>query len=307
MSPLTAAPLRRNRSSASDEAMATVNGRPIARERMVDLLVRSRGAELLEQFIVLEAADGLAAQRGLTVTDAEVQAEYDRTLNEISSPATGSQPSMFDRPAAETILKSLLIQRGFSREEYMLGMRRNALLRRLASEEQVVTEAQVRAEFVRQYGPRVRVQVVKVPALSEAPRLKEQLIAQGTAQSLMAQAPPAESPPLEAEPLAPFSVEDEDIPAIIRQTAFTLQPGQVSDVLRIENGYALLRVEERMAGQEGINFDAVRSDLEARIQERSTQRAMASMYERLFRESQLKIHDSTLKEVFEQSYPDRAP
>ena len=276
--------------SAQPNPIATVNGRVVARERMVDLLLRARGAEVLEQLIVLEAAEGLAAQRGITVSESDVEAEYDRALRELSqSSHTGS---LIDRPAAEAVLASVLAQRHVSHEEFMLGMRRNGLLRKLANEEQVVTDAQVRAEFARRYGPRVRVAIAAVPTMADAPLWRQRLITPG-------------QEPSGIEYLGPFSSEHDDVPAIIRQTAFGLAPGQVSDTLRLENGWVLLRVDEQVPANSEVAFESVQGELEEAVQERLCKKAMAALYERLFRESQVKINHPILREEFERAYPQR--
>lgn len=293
--------------TAREVPVATVNGRAIHRQRMVELLMRSRGAELLEQFVVLEAAEGLAAQRNLSVSESDVAAEYERALRELTANQGAAGGGAFNRAAAESILMSVLTQRKVSHEEFMLGMRRNALLRRLANEEQVVTDAQVRAEFERQYGARARVSVVRVPTMNDVARFREQLANHPRIPNAPASSGDGGQPTLAVESWGPFSAEDAEVPAIVRTAAFTLQPGQVSDALRLADGLVLIRLEGLQAGRSEVSFEAVRTDLEAAVRSRLEKKAMADLYERLFLESMVKINDPTLKRAFEQSYPQRRP
>lgn len=293
--------------TAREVPVATVNGRAINRQRMVELLMRSRGAELLEQFVVLEAAEGLAAQRNLSVSESDVAAEYDRALRELTANQGAAGGGAFDRAAAESILMSVLGQRKVSHEEFMLGMRRNALLRRLANEEQVVTDAQVRAEYERRYGARAEVSVVRVPTMNEVARLRERLAIHPRTGSVAASSGDGGQPPLAVESWGPFSAEDAEVPAIVRTSAFTLQPGQVSEALRLADGLVLIRLEGLQPGRSEISFEAVRTDLESAVRIRLEKKAMAGLYERLFLESMVKINDPTLKSAFEQSYPQRRP
>lgn len=297
---------RRERGAAArDVAVATVNGRAVGREEMVELLMRSRGAELLEQFVVLEAAEGLAAQRNLHVSESDVAAEYDRALRELAGAGSAMSSEPYDRQAAESILMSVLGQRHVSHAEFMLGMRRNALLRRLANEEQVVTEAQVRAEFDRRYGPRVRVSVVRVASMNDVPRLRERLTAHPRGAGAAASGGAGSPSPLPVETWGPFAAQDDEVPAIVRQTAFGLEPGQVSDVLRIPDGAVLIRLEDNTAARSDVPFATVRTELEAAVRDRLSKKAMAALYERFFLESMVKINDSALKESFERRYPQR--
>lgn len=293
--------------TARDLPVATVNGRAIHRQRMVELLVRSRGAELLEQFVVLEAAEGLAAQRNLSVSESDVAAEYDRALHELTANQGATGGGGFDRAAAESILKSVLAQRKVSHEEFMLGMRRNALLRRLANEEQVVTDAQVRAEFERRYGARAQVSVVRVSTLNNVAQLRERLASYPPSRSVSAMSGDGGQPPLAVESWGPFSAEDDEVPSIVRTSAFSLQQGQVSDALRLADGLVLIRLEGLQPGRSDVSFEAVRTDLEAAVRSRLEKKAMAGLYERLFLESMVTINDPTLKSAFEQSYPQRRP
>lgn len=285
--------------------VATVSGRPIANTRFVELLVRARGAGLLEQFIVLEAAEHLAAQRGLSVSDDEVAAEYEHALRELTASAEDPVLPTRDRAAAESILNTVLAQRNVSLQEFMLGMRRNALLRKLVEQEQVVTAAQLHAEFVRRYGPRARVTVVRIPSPAEAPAIRQRLASLPAGASEEVQTGPSFRSGLNIELLGPFSAEDEQIPRIIRQAAFALQPGQISDVLRLDDRLLLLRIEEVRQADNNVRFDDIRAELEQAVRQHQHRKAMAALYDRLLREADVRINDPVLRETFEQAFPGR--
>src|SRR5437870_9995798 len=71
------------------DAIAIVNGKPLPKQDMVELLIESHGLEALQQLIVLELAHDEAERRGLTVSDADVQAEVKSAL-ELMSPEGAS-------------------------------------------------------------------------------------------------------------------------------------------------------------------------------------------------------------------------
>ncbi len=160
-----------------DVPIATVNGKPILRDRVIGLLLRSHGAGVLEQLIGLETAAMAAAEKGLTITGADVDREYGRALRRLADPLASVTSTPFDRDAAEDLLETVLRTRNISREEFAIIMRRNAYLRKVIRAEHVVTEAQLREEFQRQYGQRIQVRHVQLASLSEVERVRERLAA----------------------------------------------------------------------------------------------------------------------------------
>ena len=148
--------------ASSAEPLARVDGRPISRELVVRLLLAGRGVAVLDELIVLELVRRQAEQEGLTVSGADLKAEYDRALRSLLTTLPSADPTAFDREAAERVLDEILTSRGISRREYRLGMLRNAHLRKLAMAELQITDEQLRAEHERAYGRRVRIRHIQL-------------------------------------------------------------------------------------------------------------------------------------------------
>lgn len=284
-------------------SIATVNGRDIPRARMINLLLRAHGPALLEQFIILEAAESLAAREGLSVTSAEVEGEYERALRRLSDPLAALAPDAFDRAAAERLLGSVLSERNISHEEFQLGMRRNALLRRIVHGRLTVSEAQLRQEYERRFARRVKVRDILLASLGDVARVEERLRAgedfAEAARRYSASTVGARLGGL----LDPFSANDDLVPGLLREAAFRLEPGQVSTALRVGNWYHLIKVERHLPA-ESPDFAAVRATLEQTVHERLAEPAMEELNEQLFRDAVVEIHDPVLREVFQRRYPD---
>ena len=69
-----------------DAPIAFVDGQPIARNQVVDLLLRSRGAGVLEQLMGLELAERAATKKGLSATQSDVDFEFDLALRRLPIP-----------------------------------------------------------------------------------------------------------------------------------------------------------------------------------------------------------------------------
>jgi parvulin-like peptidyl-prolyl isomerase len=300
-----APPSRASASAARGEpAIATVDGRPIPRSRVVDTLLRWHGANVLEQLIALETAEAAATKQGLTITQADVDREYERALRRVVDPLSSVTPKSFDHEAAERLLEAVLAQRNISRGQFDLIMRRNAHVRKIVESQQAFTEEQLQQEFQRLYGKRVRVRHIQLAALREVEQVKERL-AQGDDFGELAARFSANTASAQANgSLDPLSVEDDRLPELFRQTAFALGEGEVSSAVRIGEWYHLIKLEEILPPQEA-DFDRVRDGLARSLRDRVTEPAMFEMFEKLFEQATIRILDPVLKEAFDKRHPGR--
>ena len=288
------------------EVIATVNGRSISRQRLDKLLMRSRGLEVLEQLIGLETANMAADARGLTVTQDDVDREYDRALRRLVDPLSSITPDSFDRGRAEELLRTVLTERKVSHEEFLLVMKRNACLRKIVSSETTFTTDQLRREFDRLHGNRALVRHIQLASLNEVDRVNTAM-ASGTefgelARRFSANTASAEQGGL----LEPFSAEDDALPRVFRDVAFSLAPDAVSSPVRVGEWYHLIKLE-RIVPPEDVQFKQERNDLERRLRNRDSDRAMFEVFENLFQEASIEIYDPGLRAAFDRkrSEPDR--
>ncbi len=286
------------KSKPDSSLAATVNGRGIPREQIVDLLLRSHGAGMLEQVIALAAAEELAERKGLSITNADVDREYVLALRRVSNPLSPPTADGLDRAAAERLLESVLAERNISRDEFFLTLRRNAYLREVVEQENPVTDAELRAEYARRFGERVQVRHIQLASPGDAERVHERL-ANGEdfaelAKKYSANAASARQGGL----LDPFSEHDEAVPAVFRQTAFALQPGEVSGIVRAAEWHHFIRLERRIP-EEQRPFQEVIGELTSGVRERTSEARMRERYETLVRESAIEIHDAVLREAYE--------
>ena len=139
-------------SSEDDDVLARVDGTPITWSYVIDLLIEGHGVSLLEQIIVLAKAERLAAQRGLKITQGDVEAEYALALENLLGDVASDDSPELRRRAGEAVLAEVLASRNVSRREFMIVTRRNAILRKILGAEMGFDDAQLREEFDRLYG-----------------------------------------------------------------------------------------------------------------------------------------------------------
>lgn len=288
----------------ADAAIATVNGRPISRRLLMDMLIRSRGAGVLEQLVGLETASAAVARLALRVTETDVERERELSLRRLSDPLSSITPGAFDREAAERLLDAVLAGKNMSRDEFEIVTRRNAHLRKIVESQQSFTEVQLQAEFRRVYGRRAVVRHIQLGTPADVERVRALLDSGERFDTLAGRYSANTASASQGGLLEPFWAGDEALPGAFRDAAFSLAPGEVSSAVRIGQWYHLIRLDEILPA-ERHDLAAVQGKLERSLSERETEPAMFALFEKLFREATIEIHDPVLAEMFSRNRRDR--
>lgn len=287
--------------------IATVNKRPISRKDMLTLLVRTHGLSVLEQLIALELVRQAAEARGISITPANIQAEYDRALSRISSPVpTTTQPDLA-KDAREALLDQILLRRGLTREEFKLAMERQAYLRKIAAKHLKITDDQLHEQFEMMYAERVQVRHIQLRNLRDAKGVQA-LLAAGHDFAEVAKTH-SQNPVTAADGglLPPFSRTQDDVPAAFRDAAFALKLNEVSNPIRVDADYHVIKPIERFPKSK-VQFEHVKEIVRVRLTERLLPDAMARIELDLFEEARnrIVITDPDLKKQFDDRHKLRA-
>lgn len=287
------------------DAVVIVNGRPIARQALVERVLESHGLQVMQQMIVLELAQEETRRLKLKVTPADIQREFERALERIAPPAGAAGNALSDAERRQS-LEMLLQQKCLSMTEFMLGMERNAHLRKVIEHSLKVDEATLREEFARLHGEKVEVrhiQVDEVAGLHEAlNRLNRGEDFADVARAVSRNADSAARGGL----LEPFTHDDPALAPVLRDQAFAMQPGEVSKPIRVGQWWHILRVERRLPPAD-VNFDDVRTQVEQSLRDRVVPLEMNRLITTLFQKAEIRVLDGTLRAKFDQLMRDSPP
>jgi len=291
----------------ADDPIATVNGERIMRSAFVDAVIEAHGVDTLEKFILTAALRQKAATMGLTISEADVQAEYDDALRRITapfdaSPPSDSRPADFDRAAAEKVLEEFLVTKNIARSEFHMRMRQNAYLRKIAEREVKVDDSLLPDEYERAYGEKVQVRCIQVSSPEAAKRARAALD-EGKDFELVARQMSENRVVAARGGLLPPFTRFDDVPRLLRDAAFALRPGQVSATIHENNQFFILRQERRFPPRE-VGIENVKDELRARIRARLVRQRMDLLAGEVFRGAAVQIHDPALREAFRKRYPD---
>ncbi len=278
-------------------AVAVVNGRPISRRTLVDTLIEGRGLALLERMLAREAARQEANRLGIVVNRAEVEAEYDITIQ--AARFNGKDVAALTPARREQIIEEWSRSRNVTRRELDVVMEQRALLRKIATAvEPVEISAEMLAnEYERVHGEKAEVRHLQLAAERDYVQVRQRLdrgerfedIVLDYSQNLMSR----ERRGL----LPPFTANDPTVPAIFAKAAFALTPGEVSNPLEAEGSFHVLKLERRIPA-DAAAFEDVRDELEANLRARLIAERMDALGERLVRQAEIKIEDAVLREQY---------
>jgi parvulin-like peptidyl-prolyl isomerase len=287
------------RAAQDGTAVALVNGHPIAREELLDVLVDAYGVEVLQQLIILRVAKQETRQMGLRVTKAHVATEFQSALDRIAREA-GMNPDEATEANKREALQQVLNERGISLAEFMIGMERNAHLRKIAERDLRITEETLRGEFARSFGEKAKISHIQIPindrrALDEALNL----LARGSDFADVAQKL-SRNPETAARggEMEPFTFDDPDIPPIIRERAFSLKEGAVSEPLLAGQFFHVIKLHHRIAS-ETARFEDKRGEIEQRVRERAIPQLMAKLAVELFKKAKINVLDPGLRAKYQ--------
>ncbi|MBL8880993.1 MAG: peptidylprolyl isomerase [Phycisphaerales bacterium] len=280
------------------DAIAIVNGKSLSRARVVDLLMESHGIEAMQQLILLDLAKQESAKRGFKVQPSDVTSEFNRSLDKIAAAAGGE---VIDEAAKRLALDTLLAQKGLSLAEFMVGMERNAHLRKVVESEIKISDDLLREEFSRTYGEKVQVRHIQIPAAEprELTDVIEQLNQKREFADVARQLSRNPDTAAGGGELPAFAFDDSTIPAVLREAAFSMQPGEVSAPIRVDNWFQILKLEKRIA-PENAKFEDVRPQVEQRFRDRVVPQEMSRLATELFKKAEVRVIEPKLREKFEE-------
>ncbi|TWT38257.1 Foldase protein PrsA precursor [Posidoniimonas corsicana] len=249
------------------DVMAIVNGQDVSRPALAQACVERFGEDVLEALVNKRLIEHHCRNRGITITQDEIEAEIDRMAKRF-------------KLGREQWLGLLQDERGVTAEEYKRDILWPTLaLRRLAAEDLVVSDEEIQKAYESRYGAAVQVRLIVVENQQLAEQLQRQLTASPDdfARVAMQKSVDVNSASIGGliQPIRPHIGEP-----TVERAAFALQPGQVSKVLPVGEQFAILKCESHLPPRK-VAPAAVRSELEEGIREEKLRVVAAGLFEKL--------------------------
>lgn len=254
------------RASSQDRPAAVLESSAIGWPEIAPLLAEAAGALVLEEVLLSRVLDEEIRARGLSVGPAQIARERELLLEVLA------QSSRTPIAEAERLVTGVREARGLGERRFADLLKRNAQLRALVNHEAggegvVVSREDVDLAIAIKHGPRVRVRMILVRTEEQARQAISRLDA-GAPFAEVAAELSADSSRLRGGLLEPISTADPAYPVAFRRAIEQTPPGSHSGAVMVpwENspGYVVIRVEERLPGEE-VDADKIAPVIEQEV------------------------------------------
>ncbi len=249
----------------------------ITRRDLGEYLIARHGPDKLTNLVNQRIIQHACLQRGLTVTAGEVE----HALAEDAKNA-GVEAKSFVQLIQSRYQKNLT-------EWKEDVVRQRLLMNKLCRDRVSVTEEDLRRAFESQHGEKVQLRMILWPLdqYAAAKAAYPQIVASDEAFVLAAKHQPDGGLACVAGKLKPvgrYAFEPQ-----LEREAFKLRKGEVSELLKTEKNYVVLKCDDRFAADTTANFEAVRAKLAAQVREQKAELAMRTAFQGLLQEAKPSI------------------
>jgi hypothetical protein len=269
---------------------ALVSGSAVGWAELQSLLAEAAGRVVLEEIALGRALDRETGRRGITISEQMVRAEEDALLEELAlAGPMGSRVEVLDRIRAA---------RGLGPRRFEGLLRRNAALRALVAEQSRPQADEIDLAERIAFGPAYRVRLFVSPSDREAAAARERVlgvdpqVGRTMAMSAVCTEGSAHASGASGGLIERFSPFDPAYPAVVRDMAAGLAPGDVSPVMATPGGFAFMLVEEPIAARTAT--DAERTQIERRLRIRKERLAMERLASELLGRTEVSPIDPDL-------------
>ena len=200
----------------------------------------------------------------------------------------------------EKFLDQWLKSKNAGRAEFEIAIEIRAYLVKIAEPELrgKLTEENMRTAWRAKYGENVIVKIIEVSTMQKIMDVQRQL-AKESFEKVAREMSENRSAALDGE-LPPFSREAR-YPDVVKEAAFALKEGQVSDIIQAEGKYIILKVKQKIEPKV-VAFESVRDILSKQLFEAWVNGTVAEMQQVLSQKAMndIQIEDPVLKRQYQQ-------
>ena len=249
--------------------LATVNGRSVTRQQLATEAMRRFGKDVLEGIVNKMLVMNELKQQGITITEGDINASITKKAKKFGM-------------SAERYMTLIQTRRAVTADRYKNDIVWNELaLKKLAEKNINVTPDELADRMEYEFGPKVQVRQIAFADLEKARAVAEQLKTNSESFEKLAKQHSIDTNSAAMGGLLPPIRRNSGFP-VFENVAFDLQPGAISDIVKFEDTFLILRCERI--------FDA----------EQLTPEQTAQVHERLLEEiARDKLRDSAV-DLFKQ-------
>jgi parvulin-like peptidyl-prolyl isomerase len=220
-----------------------VNQQAVTWDQLSPVMAEATGAAAIEEIALQFALRREFDTRRLRLSEEAIRAEQNLLNESLTTSGSSTDESSF------TIMDELRAARGLGPVRFRTLLERNAMLRALVQDDILIDEPTLRTAYAIRHGLRRVVRLVVVPTQREASQIRNRLVSipaeQKRAEFIQAAIEySTDSTAPRGGLTEPISPDDPAYAQAVRRVLANLVPGEVSQVVSVDGGYALLPTRE---------------------------------------------------------------
>lgn len=264
-----------------------VNGTAFRAADLQPALYEAAGPQVVADLVLDQMIARALAEKKITPTPDSAREEEQRLLSALDENAD----------TATRLLRELRQRQGLGDVRYAQMLSRNAGLRALVRDEAVVSDTALREAFEIRHGARYELRLATTDTLPQCSELVRKARA-GAAFADLAVALSTDLPSRDRGGLlSPVSPADANYPAALRQAMVKLNPGDVSDPIALERGFAAVKLE-RIVPADGKKFEDAKASLEPRVRLQVERLLMDQLARSLLRQADVVALDAQIAKAW---------
>ena len=262
--------------------IAYVNGRAITNLDLKDPLIEAAGGTVLSEVVLDRVIQERLEQAGLELTPELVEQEKSYMLATMSD----------DPDVAVTMLREMRTRRGLGDHRFESMLYRNAGLRLLIQDQVQIVPTLLRQTYQLRHGERYRVRIIVAESMSEAGELLDRARA-GESFSDLASLNSTDPSAAQGGLLSPINLLDPTYPSALRQALETLEVGDVSNLVGVDDRFIIIKLEEKLPADE-ISYEAALPELVRIVRREAEGQLMQQAARSMLTEAKVVVLDPAL-------------
>lgn len=250
------------------------------------VLFEASGGQALAERLLDQAISQRLQQRSIAVTPDMIRAEQQYLLRSLHA----------DANQAQRLLDEIRQRRGLGEMRFTALLARNAGMRALVKDQVQVSDVAVQQAHEFEHGVRYELRLITTETLSAAADAVRRIKGGESFIDVAVKVSTDESRS-QGGLLSPISPVDPTYPGSVRSAMVKLTPGQVSDPVALDRGFAILRLERKIEA-DGIRFDDVKEDLTARVRRQAEAMMMERLARQLIAEADVTVLEPALQKAW---------
>lgn len=285
--PTTAAPVARpagaNAAAANGaqqpqqlKVMAVVNGQQITHQELANECLRRYGKDVLESIVNKHLIWQACQKHNIAVTDQDVETEIEQMASKLGFPK-------------DRWLTMLERERDITPDRYRREIIWPTLaLRRLANEQIVVTDDELKKAFESEYGAKVKVRMISVGSKAKAEDARRRAVADPAKFGDLAKEVSEDASTAAARGIIPPIRKHIGFDEV-EKAAFALKEGEISQVIPVANQHLILMCEKHLPESyvSSTQMEPIRKQLRDQIRDNKLRTAATDIFKKLQDESQI--------------------